>query len=245
MAQAPALDLSVPRSVGEIIDLVVVLHRRHLLLFLALSLSVVAVYTLIVLAVTGTTSVSDTGASTETVLLLGVISFALVGPLISVLVVHALIVLAQGRRPSLGEIYRPALRVLPVATAAQLVAGLAIGLGLVLFVIPGILIAIRLAVVAQVAAVDRTDWIGALRGSLALTAGRGWHVLGALVVSGVVDLLLGEAAGAAATHASLGAQVALAIVAGTIGQSFAAVVAAVLLFDLRARSGEPVPTADG
>ncbi len=127
---------------------------------------------------------------------------------------------------------------LPVATAAQLVAGIAIGAGLVAFVIPGVLLAVRLAVVAQVAAVERTDWTGALRGSLALTRGHGWHVFGALAVSGVVDLLLAEAAGAGASHAALGVQVVLAIGVGTIGQSFAAVIAAVLYFDLRARSGE-------
>lgn len=239
MPQAQTIDLSIPRSVGEIVDLVVVLHRRHLLLLLALSLSVVAVYTLIVLAATGATPIGQTKTSTETVLLLDVVSFALVGPLVSVLDIHALTVLATGRRPGLAEIYGPALRVLPVATAAQLVAGIAIGAGLVAFVIPGVLLAVRFAVVAQVAAVQRSDWTGALRGSLALTGRRGWHVLGALAVSGVLAVLLAEAAGAGATHVSLAVQLVLAIVVGTVGQSFAAVVAAVLYFDLRARSGEP------
>jgi hypothetical protein len=35
-------DLTVPRSVGEIVDLAVTCHRRHALRFLVLALSVVA-----------------------------------------------------------------------------------------------------------------------------------------------------------------------------------------------------------
>jgi hypothetical protein len=237
MTRTEPIDLSIPRSVGQIVDLAVIGHRRAPLLFLTLALSVVAPYVLIVLAATGATPLGENHAATSTMLALELVSFALVGPLISVLSVHALSSLATGLRPRLGDVYGPALRVLPVATAAQLVAGVGIGLGLLVFVIPGLLLAVRLAVVAQVAAVERTDWIGALRGSLALTLGNGWHVFGAVIVTGVFDFALAAAAEAiAGSHTDL-AQVVLAIVVLTVGQSFAALVSALLYFDLRARSG--------
>jgi hypothetical protein len=223
------------RSVGQSVDLVVVGHRRHPILFLTLALSVVAPYTLIVLAATGTTPLGESHVSAQTILLLDVVSFALVGPLVSVLHIHALAMLGEGREPSFGAVYRPAFRVLPVAAAAQIVAGVAIGVGLLAFVIPGVVVAVRLAVVAQVAAIERSDWMGALRGSFELTRGLGWHVLGAVVVAGVFEFALLAAAQAVAGSHTHVQQVILAIGVGTIGQSFTALVTAVLYFDLKAR----------
>jgi hypothetical protein len=229
------IDLRSPRSIGQIVDLAVIAHRRQPLLLLTLALSVVAPYVLIVVAVSGGTPLGQSHVSDETIFLLEIISFALVTPLISVLHIHALTQLGEGTTPTLATVYRPALRVLPVAAAAQIITGIGVFAGLTLFVIPGVFVLVRLAVVAQVAAIERTDWIGALRGSVLLTLGNAWHTLGVVVVAAVVELALvlgGEAV--AGTHTGP-LQVILAIVVATVGQSFSAIVAAILYYDLRAR----------
>jgi hypothetical protein len=236
-ATATHPDLQVPRSVGQIVDLAVICHRRHPLLFLTLALSVVAPYTLIVLAATGATPLGESHASTQTIFTLSIAGFALVGPLVSVLHIHALALLGDGAPAGLGAVYARALRVLPVAAAAQIVAGLGIFVGLLAFLIPGVILAIRLGVVAQVVAIERTDWMGALRRSFELTRGLWGHVLGAVLVAGIVDFALGQAGSAAAGSHTHVQQVLLAILVGTAGQSFSALITAILYFDLRVRSG--------
>lgn len=235
MAAPLTLDLIGPRSVGEIVDLAVICHRRRAPLFLALALSVVAPYTLIVVAATGSTPLGESNASAETILILSIVAFALVGPLVSVLHVHALALLGEQGEARLGAVYARALRVLGVAAAAQIIAGIGIFAGLLAFVIPGIVLAVRLGVVAQVAAIERSDWIGALRGSLALTRGLWVHVFGAVAVAGVFDFALNQAGSAVAGSHTHVQQVVLAIGVGTIAQSFSATIAAILYFDLRAR----------
>jgi hypothetical protein len=237
MGAATKVDLHTPRSVGQIVDLTVICHRRKPLLFFALALSVVAPYTLIVLAATGSSPLGESNASTQTILVLSIVAFALVGPLVSVLHIQALTLMGDGAAPALVPVYRQAVPVIAVAAAAQIVAGFAIFAGLVAFIIPGVILAVRLAVVAQVAAVERSDWMGAVRGSFDLTRGLWTHVFGAVLVAGVFDFALNQAGSAIAGSHTHVPQVLLAILTGTVGQSFAALTTAVLYFDLRARAG--------
>jgi hypothetical protein len=92
------------------------------------------------------------------------------------------------------------------------------------------------AVVAQVAAIERTDWLGALRRSAELTRGARWHALGVLVSVGVINAVVERASGSAVgSSVSVGALVAGVIVV-TITLSFAALTSAMLYYDLRARA---------
>ena len=231
------VDLRTARSVGQIVDLVVVCHRRNPVRFLAQAMSVVAPYTLIVLAATGSSPLGESNASERTILILSIVAFALVGPIVSVLHIQALTLMGDGVEPTLGAVYRRAFPVIAVAAAAQIVAGLAIFAGFVAFIIPGLFLAVRLAVVAQVAAIERTDWVGAVRGSFELTRGLWPHVFGAVLVAGAFDVALNQAAAAVAGSHTHVQQVVLAIAAGTIGQSFSALTTAVLYYDVRARAG--------
>ena len=127
------------------------------------------------------------------------------------------------------------LKALPVVAAAQIIAGIAIGMGLILLVIPGVYLALRLAVVAQVAAIERTDWPGALRRSAVLTRSNYLRILGLLMCVYAVNLTLTSAGVALAGHGKSAADVAVGIVAATLTQSFQALIAALLYFDLRVR----------
>jgi hypothetical protein len=234
-----SIDLNQPRSVLGIIGTSLVLYGKYPLLILTLALMVIAPYELIVLALTKTAPFGQQNLSASTVVVLVLIENALIGPLISALVVTALVTVAEGGQPRLVEVVSRGVTALPVVAAAQIVAGFGILIGLFLFVIPGVLIAIRLAVVAQVAAVERTDWIGALRRSVELTARQWLHVFGVLVVAAVVVLAVTDVGAALAGTSHHPAQVAIGIAVQTVARSFTAIVMALLYFDLLARSRVP------
>ncbi len=193
----------------------------------------VAPYELIVLAVTGK-SPFGRHSSVQTALILTLVESLVVGGLISALYVHALKMIADGGAPAIGEVAVRGLRVLPTVIAAQIIATIGIGLGLLL-IIPGVILAIRWAVVAQAAAVESENWVEALKRSAALTAGNYLHVLGVLVIVGLMAVLLTDAAILiVGTHKTVTA-ISVGIVVETLARSFVALSTAVLFFDLLAR----------
>jgi hypothetical protein len=227
--------MSQPRSVAGILITALRLFVRYPLLFLALAVVVVVPYDLLILAVTGASPLGQGNTSTSTAFLLALLDFALVGPLVSALQVHAVLDIGEGERPKLLELLGRGLRVLPVVAAAEIIAYIGIGIGLVLLIIPGIILALRFGVVAQVAAVERTDWPGALRRSGQLVAGNYLRVFGLLFVVAVVNLLLVDLVAQLAGRNVTTLQVVLGIVIGVLTRTFQAIATAVLYFDLRAR----------
>jgi len=229
------LDLAHPRTVAEILLTSLRLFVRYPLLFLALALLVVGPYDLLILGVSGASPLGQQNTSAYTALLLALLDFALVGPLVSALQVHAVLDIGEGGRPRLLELLGRGLRVLPVVAAAEIIAGIAIGIGLILLIIPGIILAIRFAVVAQVAAVERTDWPGAIRRSGRLVAGNYLRVFSLLFIVTLVDLLLVDVIGKVAGTSASAPEVVLGIAIGVLVRTFQAITTAVLYFDLRAR----------
>jgi hypothetical protein len=229
-------DLSRPRSAGALCVSALALLRARPVLFLALALAVVAPYELIVLAATGAAPLAEGSTKPATALTLMLVEFAFVGPLISALHARAVADVGRGGRPMIAQVAREGAGVLPVAAAAQIVAGIGIGIGFIFFVIPGLWLAVRLAVVAQVAAVERTDWMGALRRSAELVRGSFWHTLGLLVLLGVFSYFVTLAAGAVAGDAMNAGTVILGIAVITLVRSFTALTTAVLYFELLGRA---------
>ena len=239
------IDILRPRSVGEILAAALSLYRAYPLLFLILALAVTAPYELIVLAALGSAPIGGHNGNASTALILVLVDIALVGPLIAALYAHAVVLIAQGERPTVATVVSRVARVLPVVAAAQIAAGIGIGIGLLAFVIPGVLLLVRWAVVAQAAALEHPDWIGALRRSGELARGNYLHVFGVVVVTTAVNLGLSEAAGAVATSQTSAPDVILGIAAGTIIRSFTALTASLLYFDLLARQTRPTWPATG
>ena len=211
-------------------------YAAYPVLFAGLTLAVVVPYAVIVRLVEEANLVGPPRHGALAALVLLLVGVLLVGPLISALHVHALVDIGEHRVPRAREVFARGLRVLPVVAAAQIVAGILTGIGFVLFIVPGLVLLAVWAVVAQVAAVERTDWLGALRRSAQLTRGARWHALGVVVSVGLINAVIERTCGAA-----VGSSVsALALVAGvvveTITLSFAALTSAVLYYDLRARA---------
>ncbi len=230
---ARPLDLGRERSVAAIVAATARLYAQFPFLFLALALAVVAPYELAVLAITGTGPLGHFG-SVDWILLL--IKTALVTPLVSALHMHAVVLVGEGRRPAFNQVAVKGVRVLPVVAAASVMSGSGIFLGLLVFIIPGILLAVGWAVVAQAAALERVGWLDALRSSRRLTENHYWHVFALLIVVGIVNdgLFLG------ARSLPLGnAEDPISVIGGvaieTILASISALTLALLYFDLRAR----------
>lgn len=237
-----------PRSVGRVIAATFGLYRRYPLLFFVLAAAVVVPYSLILLATTGSGILTRDGLGAGVEFLLTAIDLALIGPLISALHVHAVDEVRRGGEPRLGAVARQGVAVLPVVAVASIVSGLGIGLGLVAFVVPGVILSLRWFVVAQAAAMEREGWRDALRSSARLTDGHYWRLFALYLFIGVFTMgpavLLGMAFGSEDTVISF--LVGLALVIFTY--SFTALVSAVVYFDLRVRmqpSGLRAPSVSG
>ncbi len=228
-------DLRQPRTIAEVLSTALTLYLRHPIVFLALALVVVAPYDLIVLAATQAAPLGQQSVSASTVTILALVDFALIGPLVSALEMQVLEQLGRHEEPRLSQVIASGVRVLPVVAAAEIIAGIGIGIGLVAFIVPGVVLALRWAVVAQVAAVEGTDWPGALRRSGELTSRNYLRIFALLVIVALINLALGNGAAQLTGTGNGAAQVALGIAIGTITRSFQALVVAVLYYDLRAR----------
>jgi hypothetical protein len=239
MASADSTDLNQQHSVGEILAAALALYQRYPVLFGMLALGVIAPYDLIVTAITGSGPLATHAhESVGTTLLLDLLNFALIGPLVSALHMHAVVLITEDQKPQLGAVAVRGLQVLPVVAAAEIVAGFGIGLGFLALVIPGILLALRWSVVAQTAAVEREGWLPSLRRSGQLTQGNYGHIFGLLLVTGVLGLVMGIVSTALHGGESSAGSIAVGIAVHTIVASFSALTMAILYLDLRVRHGD-------
>lgn len=233
--EPPVLDLTERRSVSEIIATALRLYWHYPMLFLALGALVVVPYEVGVLAVTHAGPLGQGHTSAGTQLVLDLLILALIGPLVSALQLQALVMVGGGEHPSMLEIFRRALPVLPGVIAAEVISGIGIGIGFILLFIPGVYLAIRWSVVAQTAAFEQTQWPTTLRRSIEMTRGNFLRVLGLLILVAVLNLLVAGIIGSLVGTGSKPVQDVVGIALIVVTQSFTALTLAVLYFDLRSR----------
>jgi len=221
------LDLEHQRRLAEILGTALRLYGRAPLLFLLLAGIVVVPYQVTVVLLEHGKGQSSVG----TAFLLGLLGVALINPCIAAVQVQAILDFGQGERPRVADVIRRGLSVLPVVAAAEIIADIGIGIGLVCFAIPGVLLAIRWAVVAQAAAVERTNWPTALRRSGQLARRNYWRILGILLIGGLLNETAADVIGTGNHLGSTIVGIALALLAG----SFGTLLTNLLYFDLRAR----------
>ena len=117
----------------------------------------------------------------------------LAGTLIAQLMIARLIARGGTGGQPLAHDLGAALRLFPAALALFLIQGIATGLGLFLFILPGLWILTRLSLVIPLVATAHPDPLDALKASWALTSGRAFRLFGmiAVLITGFMLLSLG------------------------------------------------------
>jgi hypothetical protein len=161
----------------------------------------------------------------------------------------------DGRRDSsVGDLIEATWPVVLPLIGAGILAGIAIGIGFLLFVVPGLILLTIWAVIAPVIVVERSGVMDAFRRSRALVRGNGWQVFGVIFVVFLITAVASGILGAigAGISDSVGMRIVVNLIASTLTAPIAALAAATIYFRLLAIKGEaasagtpppPVPPA--
>jgi hypothetical protein len=147
----------------------------------------------------------------------------------------------DGRRDSsVGELIDATWPVVLPLIGAGLLSGIAIGIGSLLFLVPGLILLTIWAVIAPVIVVERSGVIGAFGRSRELVRGNGWQVFGVIFVVFLITAVVGVALGligAGISHTA-GIRILVNLIASTITAPIGALAAATIYFRLLAVKGE-------
>jgi len=164
------------------------------------------------------------------------------------MVVEAARDILDGRRDhTLGSLVRSATAVLGPLIVAGILAGLAIGLGLLLVIVPGLFLLTIWSVIAPVIVIERSGAIDAFGRSRELVRGSGWQVFGVILVLFLLQFIVTAVIQAIANGVSdsFGAYAVSDLIVRLLVAPLSALAASVLFFELKALRGEPVLDTGG
>lgn len=148
---------------------------------------------------------------------------------------RAAIVATAGGKPTVGDSYRVAGRVLGSLLLVSLLSALVVFGGFLLLIIPGIIFAIRLVATVPVVVAEDVRGTEALRRSWRLVKGDGWNVFGVLLVAGLLSGVVSAVVTAPFTNGEW-FQIGVAnAIASTLTTPFITCVIVLIYLDLRAR----------
>ncbi|HET7590777.1 MAG TPA: hypothetical protein VFK14_11420 [Solirubrobacterales bacterium] len=165
-----------------------------------------------------------------------VVSLA-VGTLYQGMVVELVKDIQDGRRDSsVGDLMRSVLPVLGPLIGAGILAGLGIGAGFVLLIVPGLILLTMWAVIAPAIVVEHRGVFDAFGRSRQLVKGQGWPVFGTVVIAYLIafvaELVFVAIANGIADGPLL--RIVFSALASTLAAPIGALVASVLYFRLLA-----------
>jgi ABC-type multidrug transport system fused ATPase/permease subunit len=148
----------------------------------------------------------------------------------------------DGRRDSsVGELVSATWPVVLPLIGAGLLSGIAIGIGMFLLVIPGLILLTIWAVIAPVIVVEHKGVIAAFGRSRELVRGNGWQVFGVIftvfVITAVVSFVL--AVIGAAIAKGVGMRILANLISSSITAPIGALAAATMYFGLLSAKAEP------
>jgi hypothetical protein len=156
----------------------------------------------------------------------------------------------DGRRDySVGDLVNSAAPVILPLIGAGLLAGIGIGIGFLLFVVPGLFLMTIWAVIAPVIVLERTGILQAFGRSRELVRGDGWRVFGVIVSVVIIVFVVRAILGAIAVGIddSALARIVFDWIGSSLTAPITAIVAAVIYFHLKAvkEGGAPAPVDPG
>jgi hypothetical protein len=246
VTEAPRLDLLRPRDIGALFRDSLNSYFRYFLPFVAIGAAVVVPVELVVSGIGlgqlgGGYEKSTTGAE------LGVTlaeNYLLVGPLITAMVIHALLAVADGRRPRTGPAIMSGLEAFRPIFVAVIIGAAGVILGFVAFILPGIYLAVRWYFAPQAVVVDGRRGVAALERSAELVTGSWWRVFGVVLFVILATGIAGTAVQAPFTVLAKSADSSAiwlggTMIATTLTAPFEALMLTLLYFDLLARRQLP------
>ena len=150
----------------------------------------------------------------------------------------------DGRRDATaGALLRAATPVFGKLVLVGVVAGIGIVLGLILFIVPGLILITIWSVAAPVVVLERPEGLGALARSRELVRGNGWQVFAVIFILFILVTIVAGAIDAGAESASAGVGLVVRVIVGILTAPLSALAAAVLYFELRGTGGAPPAAA--
>lgn len=163
------------------------------------------------------------------------------------MVVELVADIQDGRRDSsVGRLFRSVTPIWLPLIGLAILLGIAVTIGFVLLIVPGVYLMTIWAVAAPALVIERRGIGAAFRRSRELVRGHGWPVLGVIVLVVLLALLASVVVGILANGLGNGGVAAVQWAADVIVSPFTALVGAVMYFSLRRLHGEAsASTPDG
>jgi hypothetical protein len=146
----------------------------------------------------------------------------------------------QGTVTSVGEMFESVAGVLVSLIGNGILKGIAVTIGLILLVIPGIFLATIWAVTAPAIVVERVGAIDAFSRSWELIRNHFWPVLGAYILGFLIVFGISLVCGAIGVALGLVGVLILVTLGAIIAAPILALISAIIFFDLGGGQGAPV-----
>src|SRR3954452_8474067 len=158
-------------------------------------------------------------------------------------VVEAVRDIQDGRRDlSIGDLFRSASPVLGMLIGAGILAALGIIVGLIFFIVPGLLLLPWWSLTSPVVVIERPGVTAALGRSRALVRGNGWRVFGVIVVLFIIEAILNAVISALFGGDTFAGTLIAGIISSALVAPLTGIAAAIIYLELRRIKGEtPVP----
>ena len=148
----------------------------------------------------------------------------------------------DGRRDfTVGELFRSGSRAFWPLIANGLLKAIAVTIGFILLIVPGLILLTIWAVTAPAIVVEREGILGAFGRSQDLVNGAAWNVFGVVVIAFLITIAIGIAFGAVGSLTGDFGQVLFAIAGSIVAAPIAALASAILFFDLGGGTEAEVP----
>jgi Membrane domain of glycerophosphoryl diester phosphodiesterase len=244
VSEPEQVELERPRNAGELLGDSLGIYFRNFLLLVGGAAVVVVPIELILLGfgLKQFTADPDASLSSGAQVMDVLVMYAVVAPLVTAIVVGLLRSLGAGQRPRFGATVVSALEAFTPLFITLVIAAAGISIGLIVFIVPGIYLAVRWTFAAQAVLLDKVRGAAALQRSSELTTGHWWRVFGVLLLAGLVAVVVTAVVGLpfelGARSADSGAlRLGGLILVRTLTTPFLALMVTLLYFDLRARRG--------
>jgi hypothetical protein len=149
---------------------------------------------------------------------------------------------ADGRRDlGVGDLFSSAQHAILPLIGNGILKGIAVAIGFVLLIVPGLFLLTIWAVTSPAIVAERSGAIDAFSRSYQLVRGQAWHVFGVILVAFLIVIVVGAIAAAIGAAIGVAGMIVLAIIAGIATAPIPALVASIVFFDLGGSSTGSVP----